>query len=304
MTDHDAIATTFLATFAGNLGPDPTDVRPPDFATHDGTGWRRARRAPTTADVAAAFMGGPALSLYFLAEDGRGHVTALDCDGELGEANARKLAAHALALGLPCILDASPSGAHLWWSLDRRLPAVALRRGLLAIAQAVGLEGDPKVELRPVGDHGLGACLRAPGTVSPKSGRRSVLVDPATGDPLPERLGALLAVIEQASASRWLEVGETYRPPAPPPASHTIDRAGEAFVAEVPVSLVLAREWGLDRAGPGRSVRCPLHDDRNASLSIARDDRRAWCHSPACELHRDGRGVSAWDLARLAGVPA
>jgi len=74
------------------------------------------------------------------------------------------------------------------------------------------------------------------------------------------------------------------------------------FVTEVPVSEVLASRWGVVNAAPGRSVRCPAHDDRSPSLSIARDDRRAWCHAPSCQFYGpNGRGVDAWDLTQLAG---
>ncbi len=74
------------------------------------------------------------------------------------------------------------------------------------------------------------------------------------------------------------------------------------FCAEVTVSDALRTRWGVEQATPGRSVRCPAHDDRSPSLSIARDDLRAWCHAPSCQFHGpNGRGVDAWDLAQLAG---
>ena len=64
---------------------------------------------------------------------------------------------------------------------------------------------------------------------------------------------------------------------------------------------VLAREWGVPNATPGRSVRCPAHEDQNPSLSIARDDSRAWCHASVCALHGpNGAGHDAYSLWQLA----
>lgn len=74
----------------------------------------------------------------------------------------------------------------------------------------------------------------------------------------------------------------------------------ERFNRAVTVTTVLARQYGLD-AVPGRTVRCPVHEDRHASLSVMADDRRVFCHSPGCTLNDGGRGADAWALAALAG---
>ena len=54
---------------------------------------------------------------------------------------------------------------------------------------------------------------------------------------------------------------------------------------------------GILNAKPGRTVRCPAHDDRHASLSVLRDDRRAICKSGGCLWA--GRGVVAADVLAL-----
>jgi hypothetical protein len=64
------------------------------------------------------------------------------------------------------------------------------------------------------------------------------------------------------------------------------------------VSEVLHRALGLV-VSPGTSVRCPFHDDRHASLSVLRDDERAICHAPACELHVNGVGMGSIELGRF-----
>lgn len=85
------------------------------------------------------------------------------------------------------------------------------------------------------------------------------------------------------------------RRPAPPPHESPIDR----FNREVTVSDVLRRDFGL-AAVPGRAMRCRWHEDRNPSLSVLPDDRRAFCHSPTCWAHNSGQGRDAWDLAHAA----
>lgn len=79
----------------------------------------------------------------------------------------------------------------------------------------------------------------------------------------------------------------------------------DTFNAQVTVSDVLRQDYGVE-ARPGRAVKCPRHDDKSPSLSVLPDDRRAFCHSPGCELNNAGRGRDAWDLAQLArqAVPA
>jgi len=73
----------------------------------------------------------------------------------------------------------------------------------------------------------------------------------------------------------------------------------ERFNHAVPVSEVLRRDYRLE-ARPGRALRCPFHDDRHPSLSLLRDDRRAFCHVANCWANNNGRGRDAWDLAHGA----
>ncbi len=63
------------------------------------------------------------------------------------------------------------------------------------------------------------------------------------------------------------------------------------------VSAALIAAYGVN-ARPGYSCRCPMHDDRHASLSVLGDDLRAKCHAGACPW--SGRGVIADDV--LAAV--
>lgn len=81
------------------------------------------------------------------------------------------------------------------------------------------------------------------------------------------------------------------------PQESPIDRFNNA----VEVTEVLRREFGLE-ARPGRAVKCPFHEDQHPSLSILKDDRRAYCHTPTCWAHNNGRGRDAWDLAHAASA--
>jgi hypothetical protein len=125
-----------------------------------------------------------------------------------------------------------------------------------------------------------------------------------------DRQGNVHLVLGKAlpSACLWVDLGTCSRhgtgarAQADPEAHMSRDRRRRVrlFNETVTVSEVLARDFGVPNAAPGRTVRCPRHDDRHPSLSVFPDDRRAMCHSAGCVLNGDGRGHDAWGLARLA----
>jgi hypothetical protein len=80
--------------------------------------------------------------------------------------------------------------------------------------------------------------------------------------------------------------------PAKPLTIH-IPAGGRDDLTNFSVSAALIERYGL-RAVPGKNTRCPMHDDRNASLSVLKDDLRAICHSPTCTWSE--RGVIAVDV--------
>jgi hypothetical protein len=121
--------------------------------------------------------------------------------------------------------------------------------------------------------------------------------------------GVDVAALVAAAGPVWGDPPPDDEPPPPAPRrSAAPSRLSgrwpiERFNAAVGVSDVLAREYGL-HVTPGRTVRCPAHDDRHASLSVLPDDKRVYCHAPGCVLNDGGRGADAWALAQLAGAPA
>jgi hypothetical protein len=80
-------------------------------------------------------------------------------------------------------------------------------------------------------------------------------------------------------------------------------REHDAF-DDMTVTEVLRERWGVLNARPGHAVKCPAHEDARPSLSIARDDRRAFCKSPTCEIFNGGRGRGTYELFRMAPVSA
>lgn len=82
----------------------------------------------------------------------------------------------------------------------------------------------------------------------------------------------------------------TVRAPRPAPArARDTGSVSEALV-----------DRGILNARPGRTVRCPAHEDRQPSLSVLADDRRAICKSAGCSW--SGRGVIAADIVGMVSA--
>jgi len=269
---------------------------------------------PLTPGVARrAFEERRPLSAYFPASDGTTHLAAVDVDiEEDGIEVARRVAEVLVDHGARPYLEPSARGAHVWLFLAGPVAAGVAVSALRAAIAAVGLDPDAKdvaVETRPhdVAPRGRGKALRLPCMPHPRTGRAERLVDVAEERVLPLRLEGMLAAIEATSSDVVRELAWRYVPPAAPPAperSWRPPRRGESPIAvfnrAVGASAVLAREWGCDGAAPGRTLRCPAHDDRSPSLHVMRDDERAYCFAPSCPFHDGGRGRSAYDLHVLA----
>jgi 5S rRNA maturation endonuclease (ribonuclease M5) len=120
-----------------------------------------------------------------------------------------------------------------------------------------------------------------------------------------DRGADVAAILDTASAarvtpqSRAATGAETFLSPARP--RSTMRTAICDFNSRHGVCEVLQRDWNVVDPTPGRTVRCPAHDDRSPSLSIAADDKRVWCHSPSCLLNgQEGQGHDPFSLAVVA----
>lgn len=278
---------------------------PADLPSHD--------RAPLTPDVVLrAFATKRPVSAYMLAEDSTTHVMALDVDREKdGLLVCDRVARAMKRTGIAGYVEESRRGGHLWVTLERAVPGIVARRALLALLEAADVPtDDPKIELRPGQDRlngpdGLGNALRMPLMPHQATGQRpDGLMVPGgrlVATTIPELVNAVepapVAIVEE-----WSERWQPDEPVLPIRAPEDRPRTIERFNAEVGVCQVLMVDWGVDRAVPGKAIRCPAHDDKNPSLSVMRDDRRAYCHSPGCLFHNEGRGRDAYDLAQLAGT--
>lgn len=305
------VARIYVETFAG---------RSDAYVRWTGTQYVTVRE-PLTADViVAAVRDRRPVGAYFLTPDSCSHVTALDFDRPDGWDLGCRVGTWLWTLGVPAYPERSREGrAHLWIvvapdsaSEPSTVPGIVLRGALRAALGAVGLAQTPDIELRPGSDRlsgpdGLGHALRLPTMPHKATGERHPLCDPRTGEAIGRTLGEMLLALQLAPVGRIVELAERYRPPVPPRVGRVkppwaprgtglIDR----FNGHVGVSEVLQREFGVENPMPGRTIRCPCHDDCAPSLSIARDDSRVWCHAPGCELSADGRGQDAYGLWAMA----
>lgn len=226
------------------------------------------------------------------------HVGAIDFDTEAGLEQAHAVQSLLEGVHVGSMLVHSRRGAHLWVHADAVMPGATMRRALFNALTLIGLD-DEKIEVFPKrsgSPFGCGA-LRMPLMKHPGTGVRY---------PVEGYHGDLLTQVQQVvflAVDRTTPVGALYLLAGPEDVETRYPGWEAVYGARRPVSDDPSAVSVLASAGlpalPGRSVRCPLHDDRHASLSISADDERVWCKSPSCPLHNGGRGVGSRDLERL-----
>ena len=252
------------------------------------------------------------------------HVGAIDFDMDDGKQVAVAAQENLTDYGIPSMLVDSRRGAHLWVTAtlenDRAqgeqlnafirqdaevqrwrdalggagmLPATIIRDALTALCQKMDL--DPtKAEVFPkvsTSKWGVGA-LRMPLMTHPKTQERYPAYG-AAGEALTGMkavIGRMADVMAATPGSALLTLGKSKRRPtkvAPPDYAHREPRvaSGDAPM----VTELLSRHFGI-QAVPGRTTKCPFHDDEKASMSIAQDDERVWCKAPSCPIYGDERG--------------
>ena len=291
-------------TLSFELFPARNDV----YSRWTDKGWRPLREPMTPEVVLAGLKGtGPSISGYMIAPPGVTHSVAIDFDTEDGQAQAMDLARLMWSEKMPAYVESSRRGAHLWMLLDTVTPAKVVRHGLRGLLQRMGLDAhDPKIELRPgtdtVAEDGLGHALRLPLMPHPKTGKRGRLTT-AQGDPVGKTLADTLLNMETAPASALHDWAERYKPPPLEPDQMPREHRTphQPFPEDDSVASEILRDlWGVPNAWPGRSVKCPAHEDTMPSLSILRDDRRAICKAPHCVLNNNDRGRGTHELRQLA----
>jgi len=294
-SEQENIASVYIGYFA---------ARDDAYNAWSGEHWFCKREPLTPAVVVDAFRRNLGIGAYMQRPDGLTHVCAVDFDTDDGWQRARVLRDVMDGHGAFAYIEPSRRGAHLYSVLDDAIPARTVRRALRGfLGEALIDDRDPKVELRPSHDEikpeGFGSPIRMPTMPHPKTGKRYPLCGP-DDRPLGAKLSDILLRIEWASAAAFIEMAA--KVPIDPALLDRAYRRPTVLRPEDPpdsVSLVLGHFWGT-QAVPGRTIRCPLHDDRSASLSVLADDQRAICKSPSCDLNNGDHGVGPGQLRRLA----
>ena len=168
--------------------------------------------------------------------------------------------------------------------------------------KVVGNHADPRLEIRPETDDvrgGVGHALRLPTMLHPKVGKRARLIG-TDGIFLPMDLVGMMNAVEYTDPRALMVLAEQAPLPKITMAPTDLKYPQGRPEVEQTITEVLREFWNVPMARAGRAIRCPAHDDRSPSLSIAKDDERCWCHSPACDLNNDGRGVGPNQLRKIA----
>ena len=258
---------------------------------------------------------GHAISGYLAApiEGSAGYATtmgAIDVDTTLDDALAIRVTLH--QHGIPTLMSLSRRGAHLWmWTQgdgtasERSMPVPApkVRHALdaavkLTIADAERrshIEVFPKAARSPLGV----GTLRMPLMRHPKSGLIYPVRD-MDGRETSDRLAAYEMTVPMDSPYEAVRrLATAVKAPATYPRTLGRQRAPVSLPEGPGVVALLAAMGVSGTLAPGRSVRCPFHEDKHASLSIAADDQRVFCKAPACPTYNGGRGLGSLALAKL-----
>jgi len=304
-----------VCSFYARLFPARNDV----YSRWTDEGWRPVREPLTGEIVLAGLTGtGPSISGYMIAPGSVSHVLAYDFDTDDGLEQARRLALWMREEGIPAYIETSRRGAHLWCILDEVLPAITIRAAARAFLQMSGLpDDDTHIEIRPGSDHvdaewhphvsgavvgtGLGHALRLPMMPHPKTGKRGRMMH-ATGSPVGTTVAEIILAMDWADAGLFRTWSERWR--RPPVAHIPSDHKNPHVYPEdnSSASEILASLWGVPNARAGRSVKCPAHEDKVASLNILPDDRRALCMAGGCILNNDDHGRGTFELRKMAPV--
>jgi len=276
------------------VGPDPEHP----------IGWRPVREEMTAEIVLAGLRGPLGIGGYMIHPTCSSHVLAIDFDTDDGLQQGHSLAQTMTRVGLPAYVETSRRGCHLWCVLDTNTPAVVIRFALRALLREAGLPtDDPHIELRPGSDRvepdGLGHALRLPFMPHPKTGLRGTMIGP--DGPLPGTLADIILGWSNASSVTLHDWSMKWNPPV---ARLPLElRNPRSYPEETSTaSEILASLWGVPNARANRSVRCPAHEDRHASLNIFPDDKRAMCMAGGCDLNNNDRGRGTYELRKMAPV--
>ncbi len=302
--DPAQVADVYRHTFAARLDA---------YADWDASAqhWTATRSELTVERILEGLRTAHPVSGYMENAEGATHIGAIDFDAEgswpLALAVAQTMVETGATDGWPIfpMLERSRRGCHLWLVVDAVVPSTMMRMALREFVRLTNPPAakDPKVELRPAkleqrGPESLGAPLRLPMMSHPATGHRYPLGD-STGQPLGKSITEMVLAVDYTAADLIALMAER----APVPISEARFPAWSRRPARVGGDVIpMLTSHGVPNAAPGRSVHCPLHDDRQASLVISKDGERVWCKSPACVANNSDRGLGADQLAKALGA--
>lgn len=163
------------------------------------------------------------------------------------------------------VASGGPGHLHAYWRLTAGVPPRVIERANRRLAWALGAD---------MASTDAARILRPPGTVN--HGRDEAAVRLVGEIAPPVRLGELS--------------GGLLDPPMSQPVRSGTPRRGNGGLLGIEPERYVAMLTGL-RVGRSRKVRCPLHEDRTASLHVYEDPADGW-YCFGC-----GRGGSVFDLA-------
>jgi hypothetical protein len=300
MYDPLDVAAVYSATFM----PRQDAYAVPMWRDGKVNGWRPVRdeqnqNVAVTPEVVLAALTkiGPPLSGYLITAENMTHVWAFDLDLDDGFEQAMVLGRYIASQQMPCYVERSRRGAHLWGVMESALSARTVRRAMRYWVERAGLPTDePKIELRPGQDEipagGLGTPLRLPTMPHPATGKRYLFIDPVSGKPLGANLAEMLLAMDLGAAKTVAEAARLYQPLIDPKNLHGYSTMPHRPYPEDDrsISEMLAAA-GVQNARPGHAVKCLWHPDKVASLSILRDDERVLCRGGGCPLGGNGMGT-------------
>jgi hypothetical protein len=297
--------------------PQPYAVQQPD-----GT-YRWLHRHCEQEDLTAHLEGEWTLALSSIDRRARCKWLCLDVD-QVGDAVIPQLLALRTVLaerGLPGFVEASRRGGHLWFLLDRAIPAHLARSAVAATLADLRVAGGltlPEHELYPIATEPgmLGQAVRLPLGIHQLTGKRYPLFD-AEGLPcaFTTTRAALEFVLAQPRVSsrllraRWRELcpevggeedieeasaGRAGEAIAPAGTRSPVIRWVDREISPLDLLAELAPDTELRKVGRGYLGWCPFHDDRAAdeagrpgapSFYVVHDRRHGWswkCFSTNC----------------------
>lgn len=227
------------------------------------------------------------------------HVGAIDFD-HTPDGAAQAVRETLIKLDIPTLMVESRRGHHLWAFVQgdkgHDVSARIVRR---ALTEAVRLT-DPELlkgcEVFPKDSgaaFGVGA-LRLPLMKHPKDGKRYPAYD-MDG----KRLTKLIEVVEAIIYADYEDVFVLAEKAPLEYPRQLGDYRKPTYNASAGSAVSMLADLGVLDVTPGRSCRCPFHEDAHASLSVAKDDQRIWCKAPECVAHNGGRGVGTLALAKM-----